>query len=47
MFSHRTDRLVGNYCGKIMNQALTAIRLKADQILVITLSPECTFDVSF
>lgn len=47
VFSHRTDRLVGNYHGKIMNQALTAMRLKANQILEITMSPECTFDISF
>lgn len=49
MFSHRTDidRLVGNYHGKIMNQALTAMRLKANQILVIMMSPECTLDISF
>lgn len=47
VFSCRTDRLDGNYHPKIMSRALTAMRLKANQIQVITMSPECTFGISF
>ena len=47
VFSRRTDRLDGNCHSKIMSQALTAVRLKANQIQVITMSPECTFGISF
>lgn len=47
VFSRRTDRLDGNYHSRKMSQALTAMRLKANQSQVITMSPECTCGISF